>query len=109
LKGWSPFLLASVFIFLWGLPTVGGLLSLPSWKRPVPYLHRAVLRVPPVVPRPAPEEAIADLNLVALPGTAVLLGAVASAWLLGLPPARIARTFARTCLQLVPSLLAIVF
>jgi lactate permease len=108
LKGWSPFLLASVFIFLWGLPAVGGRLVLPSWKRPVPYLHRAVLRVPPVVPRPAPEEAIADLNVVALPGTAVLLGAVASALLLGLPPGRIARTFARTCVQLVPSLLAIV-
>ncbi|MBX6311757.1 MAG: L-lactate permease [Isosphaeraceae bacterium] len=109
LKGWSPFLLASVFIFLWGLPAVGRGLNVPSWKRPMPYLHQAVLRVPPVVPTPTPEEAIADLNLLAPPGTAVFLGAVASALLLGMSPAQVARTFAQTCVQLVPSLLAIVF
>ena len=45
----------------------------------MPYLHRAVLRIPPIVPEPAPEEAIADLNLVVLPGTAVLLAGIVAA------------------------------
>jgi lactate permease len=109
LKGWSPFLLASVLIFLWGMPAVGGKLSLESWKRPMPLLHKAVVRVPPVVPAPTPEDAVADLNLPATPGTAVFLGGVLAALLLGMSPARIARTFGRTVAQLGPSLLAISF
>ncbi len=39
----------------------------------MPSLHRAVLRMPPVVSQPAPEDAIADLNVASLPGTAVFL------------------------------------
>jgi lactate permease len=109
LKGWSPFLVASAFIFLWSLPPLARHLSWPSWKRPVPALHRAVIRVPPVVPTPTPDEAIADLNVLALPGTAVFLGAVIAALLLGMRPARIARIFGATWTQLFPSLLAISF
>ena len=109
LKGWSPFLLASVLIFLWGMPAVGKRLTLESWKRPMPRLHKAVVRVPPVMPAPTAEEAIVDLNLPATPGTAVFLGGVLAALLLGMPPARVARTLGRTVVQLGPSLLAISF
>ena len=38
-------------------------------------LHGAVVRVPPVVREPTPEEAIADLNVLSLPGTAVFAAA----------------------------------
>jgi lactate permease len=109
LKGWSPFLLASVLIFVWAQPRVARYLNLDALKRSMPSLHRAVLRVPPVVPEPTPEDAIADLNIVSLPGTAVLLGAVLSAMILGMSPARIARTFGRTVVHLLPSLVAISF
>ena len=50
LKGWSPFLLASVFIFLAAQPAVARYLTFAALKRPMPGLHRAVLRMPPVVP-----------------------------------------------------------
>jgi lactate permease len=109
LRGWSPFLLASVLIFVWAQPRVARYLNLDVLKRPMPSLHRAVLRVPPVVPEPTPEDAIADLNIVSLPGTAVLLGAVLAALILGMSPARIARTFGRTVVHLLPSLVAISF
>jgi lactate permease len=109
LNGWSPFLLASVFIFLWSMPAIKDRLTLTILKQPMPYLDRAVVRVPPVVPRPTPEEAIADLNFMALPGTAVLLGGVLAATLRGMSPSRIVRTFCRTLIQLTPSLLAISF
>jgi lactate permease len=109
LEGWSPFLLASVFIFAWGLPGVSRHLSFKAWEQEVPGLHNVVIRVPPAAPAPAPEKAIADLNFVSLPGTAVLLGAVVSALLARMTPWRIVRLFARTCAQLVPSLLAISF
>ena len=109
LKGWSPFLLASVFIFLAAQPRVSKALSFPALKIEMPGLHRAVLRIPPVVPTPTPEDAIADLNLLALPGTAVLLGGVLAALGLGLSPRRIAGIFAGTVVRMTPSLLAISF
>jgi lactate permease len=109
LKGWSPFLLASLFIFLASQPAVVGMLNAPALKRPMPGLHRAVLRTPPVVPTPTPEDAIMDLNLLTLPGTAVLAGGLVSALWLGLAPARIARIFGRTIVRMTPSLLAISF
>ena len=109
LRGWSPFLLASVFIFLATLPSVAKILSFPSLKLPVPLLHRAVLRVPPVVPAPTPEDAFIDFNILSLPGTAVLLGGIISALWLGLSPVQVARIFGRTVARMFSSLLAISF
>ncbi len=108
-RGWSPFLLASIFIFLWALPSVSHGLTFPALKQPMPGLHRAVLRIPPVVPKPIPEEAIADLNFVALPGTAVFLAAIVAALLSGMSPMRIGRILVRSAVHLIPSLVAISF
>ena len=109
LKGWSPFLLASALIFVWSQPRVAGSLGADSLKQPMPILHRAVLRVPPVVTAPTPEDAVADLNVLSLPGTAVTLGGILSGLILGMSPAAIGRTFARTVVHLLPSLAAISF
>ncbi len=109
LRGWSPFLLASLLIFVATQPAVVKALNMPALKRPMPGLHRAVVRVPPVVPTPTPEDAFLDLNLLTLPGTAVLAGGVVAALWLGLSPARVARIFGRTVARMTPSLLAISF
>jgi lactate permease len=109
LKAWSPFILASIFIFMASLPAISKSISFASWKKPMPFLHNAVLRVPPVVPAPAPETAIADLNILALPGTAVFAGAVLAGLFLGLSPVKIVRMLKSTFMQLIPSLLAISF
>jgi lactate permease len=108
-KGWSPFLLACLFILATGLPSVTKHLTLASLRFPVPALHDAVLRMPPVAPRPTPEPAISDLNFLALPGTAVLLGAAVAGLLLGLSPRRLAAMLGQTTRRLVPSLAAISF
>jgi lactate permease len=107
LKGWSPFLLASLFIFVVTQPVIAKTLTFPTWKRPAPMLHGAVLRVPPVVPTPTPEDAFLDLNVLSLPGTAVLAGGVVSALWLGLGPVHVARILGRTIIRMAPSLLAI--
>jgi lactate permease len=109
LKGWSPFLFASVLILVTGLPSVNKRLTFESLKKPMPGLHNMVLRMPPVVPRPTPESAIADLNFIALPGTAVAVSAVLAGLLLGLGLRRILEIFLRTMKQLIPSLAAITF
>jgi lactate permease len=109
LRGWSPFLLASVFIFIAAQPAVARRLNLPGLKVPMPALHQVVLRVPPAVAAPTPEDAIADLNLLSLPGTAVFAGGALAALWLGLSPIRIVRIFGRTVIRMAPSLLAISF
>lgn len=109
LKGWSPFILSSIFIFLAGILSARGYLTMKQLTFPMPALHNAVLRIPPVVPQPTPEGAIMDLNVVSLPGTAVFAGAFLSALLLGMPFTRTLVILGRTFRQLVPSLLAISF
>jgi lactate permease len=109
LKGWSPFALASVFIFLWALPGFARYLKIPILTFPTPWLDGLVIRTPPVVPVPTPETASIDVNFFALPGTAVFLGAFLAAPLLGMGVGRAIRLLVETFRQLVPSMLAISF
>jgi lactate permease len=75
----------------------------------MPGLHNAVIRVPPVAPVPTPEAAMLDLNIFALPGTAVFVGAFLSALIFGMPFLRVIAILGRTFRQLLFSLLAISF
>jgi lactate permease len=109
LKGWSPFLLASVFIFVTGMPSIRKYLLFPGLSWPMPALHNAVLRVPPVAPRLEPEAAIVDFNFIALPGTAVFVAGILSGLLAGLRLSTVMRTFGRTLRELFPSLASISF
>jgi len=108
LKGWSPFLLASVFIFIAGYPAINKYLTFDTLKQPMPMLHKAVLRVPPVAPN-LPEGAIVDLNFLSLPGTAIFAGTILVSLWLGLSPGKTFRILARTFRELIPSLAAISF
>jgi lactate permease len=107
LRGWSPFILSSVLIFIASYPALNRMLTFASLRQPVPFLHNLVYRVPPVVSAPAPEAAIADFNLFALPGTAVFVGAALSALLAGMSLRRLLQILGRTFVELTPSLAAI--
>src|SRR5262249_35832640 len=108
LKGWSPFLLASVFIFIAGYPAINKYLTSDLLKQPMPMLHNAVLRVPPVASN-KPEAAIVDLNLLSLPGTAIFVGTILVSLWLGLSLGKTLRILARTFKELIPSLAALSF
>jgi lactate permease len=109
LNGWSPFIIASVLIFVTGLPAVGRYVNFPSLSVPMPLLHGAVLKMPPVVPQPTPEDAIVNLNFIAIPGTVVLIAGLVAAVLARLPLVRTLQLFRRTLVQTLPSTLAIGF
>jgi lactate permease len=109
LNGWSPFIIASVLIFVTGLPAIAKYLNFPALSRPMPLLHRAVLRMPPLVPRPTPEDAIVNLNFIAIPGTVVFAAGLVAAALARLPLARTLHLFKTTLVQTLPSTLAISF
>ncbi len=108
-KGWSPFIVASIFIFVTGVPALNAGLKSPALNVPLTVLHNQVLKVPPVAPAPTPEPAVLDLNVVALPGTAVVLATFLVAPFLGMSFRRTAGVFAHTVRQLIPSLAAISF
>jgi lactate permease len=109
LKGWSPFIVASVLIFVTGLPSLAKYLNFDALKIPMPYLHNAVLKMPPIAPQPTPEDATVNLNFIGIPGTVVFVAGVVAALLAGLPLRKIALLFKATVLQMMPSLLAISF
>jgi lactate permease len=109
LKGWSPFIIASVLIFVTGLPAIARYLNVPALSMPMPLLHRAVLKMPPVVPQPTPEDAIVNLNFIAIPGTVVFVAGVVAAAFAGLSLMSTTRLFIGTLVQTLPSTLAISF
>jgi len=107
LKGWSPFIVVSVLIFVTGLPSIGRYLNFDALRAPMPFLHNAVLKMPPVAPMPTPEDATVNLNFLGIPGTVIFIGAVIAAVLAGLPVRKTMRLFGETVVQMTPSLLAI--
>jgi lactate permease len=109
LAGWSPFLVASVLIFVTGLPALKQHLVSSSLYWPMPYLHNLVIRMPPASPRPEPEAAMVDLNALALPGTAVFVAAVLAGLIAGLSLGRVLTILGRTFRELIPSLASISF
>jgi lactate permease len=106
--GWMPWLVLSVFVFVWGLPAVktwmNGLFN-PTFD--VPGLHNLVMKAPPVAKALAPEAAKYSLNLLSATGTGLLLaGLVAGLWL-GLGPVELAKTYLGTLKRVRFSLLTI--
>lgn len=103
-----PWLLLSVFVFVWGIPQVKA--ALDSWsavKLSVPLLDRMVWRMPPVAAGPEPEAAIFNFNVLSAAGTALLLSGVISGLLLRLGPAQLLAMYARTVWRVRLSLLTI--
>ena len=107
-RAWIPWVFLTVFVFLWGLPVVKG--GLNRWLAPaieVPWLHKAVLRMPPVVSSPEPEAAIFTLNLLSATGTALLLAGVLAGFALGVGPRPLLKTYGETLWSLRVSMLTI--
>ena len=82
---------------------------MPGSRRrfPVPVLHLAVQRMPPVVPVPTLEKTIFSLNLLSATGTPLLLAGIASALALGVGFRRALRIYGQTLLRVRVSLLTI--
>jgi lactate permease len=115
-----PWVLLTVFVFLWGLPQVKQALGAPSNERTraldasddwirfepttisvkVPELHRRIARDQPVVSAREEEKAIYHFNWLSGTGTGILFAAVLSAAWLRVGPVRFCRIFALTCYRM---------
>ena len=83
-----PWILLSVFVFVWGLTPVKTFLNGGAAGRPnflhgissiniiVPILNKAVTRTPPVVAKAAAEPAIFVFNWLSATGTSLLLAGI---------------------------------
>ncbi len=108
-RAWTPWLILTVFVFVWGLPSVKNYLNgLFAPKFPIEGLHNLVMKMPPVVSKPSAEAAVYMFNLLSATGTGILLAAIVGALAMKYRPAEIVRTFFRTLWLVRYSLMTIV-
>jgi len=82
---------------LWGLPGISNWLDAHTTiKFAVAGLNKAIQRVPPVVPAPAAEAAVFNLNWLSATGTGIFLASIFAGLLMGLGPRSLATAFMRT-------------
>jgi len=103
-----PWLVLSVVVFVWGLPSVKTQLDkLSAPKFPVVGLHKMVQRMPPVVPKPTAEAAVYSLNWLTATGSGIFVAAIISGFVMGFTPWKMAHTYWRTLVRVRFSLLTI--
>src|SRR6202041_1322084 len=107
-RAWVPWLVLSIVVFLWGLPSVKAKLDkLSAPKFPVVGLHLMVQRVPPVVRKPTPEAAVYSLNWLTATGSGILVAAIVSGFIMGFNPWKLAQVYWKTIVRVRFSLLTI--
>jgi lactate permease len=124
-RAWVPWVILSVIVFTWGTQTGKLWLNAPekvltstaSWKTkpsqitnpqfPVAGLNNSVERVPPVVVKATKEPAVFGLNWASATGTGILVSAVLSGFVMGVPFAGIFKIYLRTIAKVRFSLLTI--
>ncbi len=109
IRAWTPWVILTVFVFIWGLPPVKAWLNgifAPAF--PMGGLHNLIEKVPPVVPTPHKESAVYTLNLLSATGTGILLAAVVGALVMNYRVGQIVQTFFRTLWLVRFSLITIV-
>ena len=107
-RAWMPWLVLSVFVFLWGTPQVKAFLdSLSIVRFPVPGLDKLVFRVPPVVALQTAEPAVFTFNWLSFTGTGIFAAAVVSGFLMSFSPHQLLRAYGRTLKRVRFSLLTV--
>jgi len=99
-SAWIPWVLLTVFVFVWGLPDTKKALGATSLTIEVPGLHNAISRGLAVVTERKQEEAVFRFDWLSSTGSAIFLAAVLSAFWLGVYPAQFVRLFALTCYRM---------
>jgi len=105
---WMPWIVLSVFVFIWGLPNVKKFLNgiwAPGFE--MPGLHKLVQKVPPVAKKPSLEDAKYVFNILSATGTSLLLTGIVSGLWLKLSFGELVKTYFSTLKRVRFSLLTI--
>ena len=119
-RAWVPWLILTLFVFLWGLPTVKGVLNGElvqarvengtrieerttwAWQGitrvdiPLAGLHERVEKVPPVVAKPSREAAVYTLNWLSATGSGIFLAALIAGFVMGYSAGALLRHYRET-------------
>ncbi|MCC7696183.1 MULTISPECIES: lactate permease LctP family transporter [Janthinobacterium] len=112
-RAWAPFGLLTAIVTVWSLPgfkslfAAGGALSSLVVKIHVPYLDQLVIKTMPIVAAPKAYDAVFKLDLLSAVGTAILLTAVLSMWMLRMKPRDGIKAFVETLVELRRPVLSI--
>jgi len=117
LQAWMPFLILSVFVFLWGFKPVKTQLNktTPAWTTPEGKprggwetpIHNKISRAKPVVVKPTPEGARFPFIWLSATGTGCFLAAIVGGLLRGVSPIKLMTLFASTAWRMRFAVLAI--
>lgn len=109
IKAWTPWVILTVFVFVWGLPVVKNFLNgifMPKFA--IDGLHKLVEKVPPVVPTPTTEGAEYVLNLLSATGSGILLAAIVGGLVMGYGIPALVKSYGKTLWLVKYSLITIV-
>ncbi|MBV8607860.1 MAG: L-lactate permease [Singulisphaera sp.] len=112
-RAWTPFALLTLAVLLWGTPAIQKWMDAhTSWKIELTRLHLKVAKGEAITGHKTPEPqdrdpAVLEIVPVSATGTGVFLAAILSGLFLGVGPATMAATLARTVRRLVPAFAAI--
>lgn len=106
-KAWSPFIILTVMVTIWSLKPFKALFgkdgALESWviKFSVPYLDKLVTKMPPIVTEAKPYEAVYKFDWFSATGTAILIAAIITIFVLKMKPLDGVKTFGETFKELI--------
>ena len=125
IRAWMPWMVLSVFLFIWGVPqvkkffngertviTATGLNKTSSaftkMEIPVPALHQQVRRGPAIAgTSTAPEKAVFTFNWLSATGSAILAAALVSGFLMGFRPRELVAVYFQTLWRVRFSLITV--
>lgn len=106
LTAWSPFLILTVLVTIWSLPAFKDLFAKGhplegiNFNIPVPGLDKLVIKAPPIVPAPTPYGAVYNFSPLAASGTAILITAIISSFVLRIKAGDFFKLFGGTLYEL---------
>jgi L-lactate transport len=106
IKAWSPFLILTVLVTIWSLPAFkelflkGHPLEGINFNIPVPGLDKLVIKATPIVPAPTPYGAVYNFSPLAASGTAILITAIISSFVLSIKAGEFVKLFGNTLVEL---------
>jgi lactate permease len=120
IRAWIPWLILTIFVFMWGIPTVKNALNgqavqvsmvegtrveektnypwagITKLDFPLAGLNERVEKVPPVVAKPSREPAVYTLNWLSATGTGIFLATLVAGMVMGFSPGGLLRRYWET-------------
>ncbi len=107
-RAWLPWIILSVVVFVWGLPQTKSFLDgISAPKIPIHSLDKLVLRMPPVVAKPAAENAVFNFNFLSASGSGILFASIIAGLAMGYSIRGLLRVYWKTLKLVRYSLLTI--